>query len=313
MSDGRVIAGIVFVVGLLALAAYFYFDHIKHGRAEARGARRPVERLPLFGTDLLVTEGSAEADAPPRRRVPPPNRPAPSPTAGTPNGSGSAPAFAAGFAPAPAAAPPPATSPRPAAPTPPYRPAPPRTQPAAAELDHGTTGPMPAMPEIPSDTAPDPVSAAALAATGTHRAVSAPPATRPSPLNAQLHDGETLRFSIPDEGTLQFLPGRLEVVAGPDAGREIRFVRTPGMDPPRVTFGRSEGPAYGHVQLFARTVSRQHACMTLSDEHWELQNVSATNPVVLNARPLAPGEIAPLLVEGDRIEMGEVVFLFHER
>ena len=33
----------------------------------------------------------------------------------------------------------------------------------------------------------------------------------------------------------------------------------------------------------------------------------------LNARPLAPDEVAPLLVDGDRIEMGEVVFTFHSR
>jgi len=35
--------------------------------------------------------------------------------------------------------------------------------------------------------------------------------------------------------------------------------------------------------------------------------------VLLNGRALAPDEIAPLLVEGDRIEMGEVVFTFHGR
>jgi hypothetical protein len=126
-------------------------------------------------------------------------------------------------------------------------------------------------------------------------------------------DGETLRFAIPTDGTLQFLPGRLEVIAGPDTGREVRFVRMPGDTNIEVTFGRAEGPAYRHVQLHARTVSRQHAMMSLIDEHWALRNLSTTNPVVLNGRVLAHGEIAPLLVEGDKIEMGEVVFLFHER
>jgi hypothetical protein len=53
--------------------------------------------------------------------------------------------------------------------------------------------------------------------------------------------------------------------------------------------------------------------MSLIDEHWELRNLSMTNPVVLNGRVLAHNEVAPLLVEGDKIEMGEVVFLFHER
>jgi hypothetical protein len=131
--------------------------------------------------------------------------------------------------------------------------------------------------------------------------------------DAAFVDGETLRFAVPTDGTLQFLPGRLEVVAGPDSGREVRFVRIPGDPAVRVTFGRSEGPPYRHVQLHARTVSRQHAEMQLTDEHWELRNLSTTNPVVLNGRLLAHDEVAPLLVQGDRIEMGEVVFVFHER
>jgi hypothetical protein len=135
------------------------------------------------------------------------------------------------------------------------------------------------------------------------------------PGEGALVSGETLRFAVADEGTLRFLPGRLEVSAGPDAGREVRFVAPPGGSegPVEVTFGRTEGPAYRHVQLLARTVSRRHARMQLTDDHWSLQNLSATNPVILNGRPLAADEVAPLLVDGDRIEMGEVVFVFHAR
>jgi hypothetical protein len=125
-------------------------------------------------------------------------------------------------------------------------------------------------------------------------------------------DGETLRFSVPTDGPMELLPGRLEIVAGPEAGREIRFARAPGEVDVEVTFGRSEGPPNRHVQILARTVSRRHAVMTLFDHHWQLTNLSATNPVVLNGRMLADNEVAPLLVEGDRIEMGEVAFVFHE-
>lgn len=126
-------------------------------------------------------------------------------------------------------------------------------------------------------------------------------------------DGETLRFALPDEGTLQFLPGRLQVVAGPEAGREIRFVRSPNTRETDVSFGRSEGPPHRHVQLLVPTVSRRHALMSLIDEHWSLQNLSATNPVLHNGRALRPDEVVPLLVDGDRIEMGEIVFVFHGR
>jgi hypothetical protein len=142
-------------------------------------------------------------------------------------------------------------------------------------------------------------------------------------------DGALVRYWRPADGTLQFLPGRLEVIAGRDAGQEIRFVRTPGPDGTRVTFGRAEGAPYRHVQLREPTVSRAHARMTLeagggTDAQdtrvnaggWRLENLSATNPVVVNGRPLAAdgGDgCSVVLREGDRIEMGEVVFRFHSK
>lgn len=321
MPRGPLIAGIVLAVGLLGLLVYYLIDRQRHARTEARGVRRPVERLPLFGTDLL---GGDAPSAPPIASRP--SAPAPRP----------APAMPARPPEPPAAAP---TGPRPTpAPRPvaavATAPTPPVSQPAVRPGDITAPRERPAIPAdvlvrapVPAGAAaagaadgtaePVPVSAPALAATDTHRVVATPPLERaPTPLpavEAAMAEGETVRFAIPEEGTLQFLPGRLAIVAGPDAGREIRLVRTPGIDPPEISFGRSEGPAYGHVQLLARTVSRRHAQMTLTDGHWSLQNLSATNPVVLNGRPLAPGEIAPLLVEGDRIEMGEVVFQFLER
>ena len=149
-------------------------------------------------------------------------------------------------------------------------------------------------------------------------------------------DGASVRYWRPADGTLQFLPGRLEVIAGRDAGQEIRFVRTPGPDGTKVTFGRAEGAPYRHVQLREPTVSRAHACMMLdartsapapgdgrpgsnggsATPRWRLENLSATNPVVVNGRSLAADESPAsfaVLADGDRIEMGEVVFRFHEK
>jgi len=125
-------------------------------------------------------------------------------------------------------------------------------------------------------------------------------------------EGERLRFSVPAEGTLQFLPGRLQIAAGLDSGREIRFVNVPGPDGATVTFGRSEGAMYRHIQLRDQTVSRSHARLQLVDGQWELRNLSRTNPVVHNDRILATGE-QQLLTDGDRIEMGEVLFTFKDR
>jgi FHA domain len=116
----------------------------------------------------------------------------------------------------------------------------------------------------------------------------------------------------PMDGTLQFLPGRLEVVDGQQPGRDVRFVRTWG-EVPEITFGRVSGPPYRHVQLRSQTVSRQHARMQYMDGRWKMTNLSQTNPVLINGEPLDTAHGTHVLRDGDQIEMGEVVFRFRER
>jgi pSer/pThr/pTyr-binding forkhead associated (FHA) protein len=116
----------------------------------------------------------------------------------------------------------------------------------------------------------------------------------------------------PAEGTLQFLPGRLEVLDGDVPGRDIRFVRTWG-EIPEVTFGRVAGPPYRHVQLRSQTVSRQHARMQYVEGRWKITNLSQTNPVVINGQPLDTAHGQRVLHDGDQIEMGDVLFRFRER
>ncbi|HYW29962.1 MAG TPA: FHA domain-containing protein [Gemmatimonas sp.] len=124
--------------------------------------------------------------------------------------------------------------------------------------------------------------------------------------------GQSVQFSIPTDGTLQFLPGRLELVAGKDTGREIRFVRLPDAAVPEITFGRTAGTPYRHVQLLDGTVSRMHASMRLENARWSLTNRSTTNPVVCNGEVLGAEETRTL-DDGDRIEMGELAFRFRSR
>jgi hypothetical protein len=129
---------------------------------------------------------------------------------------------------------------------------------------------------------------------------------------AEMIQGHAIRFHRPVDRTLQFLPGYLRIVDGRDAGHEIRFVRLDGPEAPVISFGRSEGPPYRHVQLLEPTVSRVHARMAAVSDGWELTNLSRTNPVVVNDIPLEH-EGMVRLVDGDRIEMGAVVFRFHAR
>lgn len=195
-------------------------------------------------------------------------------------------------------------APEPPPPAPPARPSfapPPRPGPAAPPAGGPVARPVirefvtaPTPPRTPAAVSP-------AAADGAAVSAEAVPGT--------MVEGHLLRFSVPVDGTLQFLPGRLEVTAGQDTGREIRFVRLAGPDGNIVTFGRSEGPPYRHVQLREQTVSRSHARMRFAEGGWHLTNLSGTNPVVLNGLVLGDGEERSLQ-DGDRIEMGEVTFAF---
>jgi len=144
-----------------------------------------------------------------------------------------------------------------------------------------------------------------------------PQGWREGPTNPLASNGSSMSdkivHSVPTgDGTLQFLPGRLEVVDGEHPGRDIRFVRTWG-EVPEITFGRVSGPPYRHVQLRSQTVSRQHARLQYTDGRWRLTNLSQTNPVIVNGDTLDTTHGQCFLRDGDQIEMGEVVFRFRER
>lgn len=160
----------------------------------------------------------------------------------------------------------------------------------------GAGAPRRALPEVPM---PAP----------RERPPFAPAPTAAAPSHDDVVEGRTVRFFQPTDGTLQLLPGRLEIVEGADQGHNIRFVRTWG-ETPEITFGRNEGPPYRHVQLRSQTVSREHARMRLEEERWRITNLSQTNPVVVNGEELDGAGDGRWLSEGDRVEMGEVVFEF---
>lgn len=160
------------------------------------------------------------------------------------------------------------------------------------------------------------------AATGTLGSAWAEPVAPPDPPRLRLEtptervvpsEAKARRPQRPMDGTLQFLQGRFEVIEGREIGQEIRFVRQPGASHTEVTFGRQDGVAYRHVQLHEPTVSRLHAKMTLEDKDWRLTNLSSTNPASVNGKPLPAEAGSVVLRDGDRVEMGEVVFRFRAK
>lgn len=146
---------------------------------------------------------------------------------------------------------------------------------------------------------------------GEEPAVSPARPTIPEPQGVT---GTTVKIHRPPAGTLKILPGHFEVVAGEGELKEIRFYKLPTQAVPEVTFGRLAGPPYSHVQLNLPTVSGRQAKLTLDQRSWKLTNFAppTSNPTRVNGRDLGVDETVTL-TEGDRVEMGEVVLLFHER
>ena len=166
--------------------------------------------------------------------------------------------------------------------------------------------PRPAAPVAPSSPAPI-VPVPALVAAASKRAVEsdfAPPAPTPVPAPA-----ETVRLARPTEDAVQLLPARLEVIAGMPRRQDIRFIRTPG-EIPQMILGREPGASPHHVTLTSSTVSRRHAQVAFTNGQWKVVNLSSTNPVVVNDHALPGPHSEQTLVDGDRIELGDVVLRF---
>jgi hypothetical protein len=264
---------------------------------------QPVPEEPELDKDwvvLPVTSAAKDAGIKPApRQEQPPGQPGqntyPLQPPGTVNYPGQGYGAPGGYAsppppPYPQATPPPSQGAGTAATPPPSRPTAPPNVPTVP----------PSVPAVPPTGAPaQPV--------GARRQLEA--GGEPIPEGEQVDEGQ-VRFHKPPEGTLQLLPGRLDVVGGDPGRGGIRFVKIPTEDP-EVTFGRASGPQYRHIQLKIPTVSRMHARMWFDHGIWSIENLSETNPVVVNGDPMGLGTAGSLsLNDGDRIEMGEVVFRY---
>ncbi|MCX5842192.1 MAG: FHA domain-containing protein, partial [Deltaproteobacteria bacterium] len=129
------------------------------------------------------------------------------------------------------------------------------------------------------------------------------------PAPQEMLEGKTVKIAIPPAGTLKLLPGRLLVISGEDKIKELRFYKTKTQDENEILFGRASGSSYNYVQLKSMTVSAKHAKMLYAGGKFTIINYSGTNPVKVNGKELEVNG-ATALNDGDRIELGEVVFEF---
>ncbi|MGE5341127.1 MAG: FHA domain-containing protein [Candidatus Omnitrophota bacterium] len=122
----------------------------------------------------------------------------------------------------------------------------------------------------------------------------------------------TIKMSAPPPGTLKLLPGRLEMIAGYDKVKEIRFYKLPTQEETEFSFGRSPGPNYIHIQFKSPTVSSKQAKLIWTNKKYMILNYSTTNPTKVDDVVMEKDQSLPI-GEGTKIEMGEVAFIFHDK
>lgn len=121
-----------------------------------------------------------------------------------------------------------------------------------------------------------------------------------------------------DAGTVKVMPGRFEVAGGTEL-KEIRLIRPRGVPDHRLeyTFGRTPGDKITHIQLNDSTVSSRQARLKFSERKYTLINIPDPNDpdrnaTILNNKKMNADEPRPL-AEGDTIQMGHVILVYHEK
>lgn len=122
----------------------------------------------------------------------------------------------------------------------------------------------------------------------------------------------SIRMVYPPEGTLKLLPARLEIVAGFDKCKDIRFYKPKSQEETEFIFGRESGPSYLNIQLKTPGVSAKHAKILWTNGKYILINYSTTNPTKVNGKTLVKDE-SVTLEDNSTIEMGDITFIFYEK
>jgi hypothetical protein len=143
------------------------------------------------------------------------------------------------------------------------------------------------------------------------RSASPPPPPVPEgPVPAAWTGGDVVRAGQPPEGVLDVLPGRFLVDEG-DRQIELRIFRTAPGERVETTIGRDSGPPYRHIQLLPASVSGKHAKLVFDKGSYSIINYARTNPTRINGEEMEENA-SRRLVDGDRIEIGDVVMTYRE-
>lgn len=125
-------------------------------------------------------------------------------------------------------------------------------------------------------------------------------------------DFKTIRISQSSPKTLKIIPGKLQIIAGLDKGKEFPIMGFPGSDGCVLSIGREKGNSeseLSHIQLLEKTVSRRQAEIMYVDNKLFVKNLSGTNFTRLNGIDLKIGETGEV-VPDSIIKTGEVEFKY---
>jgi len=113
--------------------------------------------------------------------------------------------------------------------------------------------------------------------------------------------------------TMVYIPGKLEIMNGNDAGKQFVLAAYPAPSGPTVTIGSREETGerkFSHIRLLEKTVSRAQAELIYKEKKLYIKNLSNTNFTQLNGSDLRPDETGEVIPES-KIRVGEIVFQYH--
>jgi len=118
-------------------------------------------------------------------------------------------------------------------------------------------------------------------------------------------------YQLPERGTVQLLPGRLEPLIPEVIQQEVRFQQASSGEQ-SVTLGWELGDPPHHVTLDHPSVQPLHAKMTYQNGRWMIESLATHDPVEVNGTPVPSASGPYLLAHGDQIRIGEALFRFHQ-
>ncbi len=150
---------------------------------------------------------------------------------------------------------------------------------------------------------------------------AAPPKPEPQP-SEKPREEKTVIFSKDAPPTMKFIPGKLEILNGPDKGKTIPLAGYPTPEGSIVSIGRdyngweslvSGDRKHSHIRIKdeSKTLSRMQAEIIYNDKKVYLKNLSKINPTQVDGIDV-PADTMVEVKKGSEIKAGFIEFRYRE-